>query len=181
MISISMLTDSRFIDPDFFGMTIVGQRRNLADLLRLQLYGFSWAATGIDQYIPPEYTPRQSDFDEDTTWYDFTPDQPFTQTDLAFDVLSAGINRIGNVPLLLVNEPIFISSGQNSDLRYNAWYPRWAYQFLPHHVDRLRRRKYRPLSRPVGHYRPIAVHRQSGTPHPRCFPPTGRTPRHPSE
>ena len=108
-------------------MTIVGQRRNLADLLRLQLYGFSWAATGIDQYIPPEYTPRQSDFDEDTTWYDFTPDHPFTQTDLAFDVLSAGIKHVGSVPLTLVNEPIFISSGQNSDLRYNAWYPRWAY------------------------------------------------------
>jgi hypothetical protein len=31
------------------------------------------------------------------------------------------------VPILIVNEPIFISDGQNSDLRYNAWYPRWAY------------------------------------------------------
>jgi hypothetical protein len=28
---------------------------------------------------------------------------------------------------LIVNEPIFISSGANSDLRYNSWYPRWAY------------------------------------------------------
>ena len=31
------------------------------------------------------------------------------------------------VPLLLVNEPMYISSGENSDLRYNSFYPRWAY------------------------------------------------------
>jgi hypothetical protein len=31
------------------------------------------------------------------------------------------------VPVLIVNEPTFISSGRNSDLRYNAFYPRWAY------------------------------------------------------
>jgi lysophospholipase L1-like esterase len=46
---------------------------------------------------------------------------------LAFDVLAAGVARAGEVPLLIVNEPIFISDGRNSDLRYNAWYPRWAY------------------------------------------------------
>jgi hypothetical protein len=28
---------------------------------------------------------------------------------------------------LVVNEPIYISSGQNSDIRYNSFYPRWAY------------------------------------------------------
>ena len=29
--------------------------------------------------------------------------------------------------MLLVNEPMFISDGQNSDVRYNFFYPRWAY------------------------------------------------------
>ncbi len=29
--------------------------------------------------------------------------------------------------MLLVNEPIYRRDGANSDLRYNAWYPRWAY------------------------------------------------------
>ena len=57
--------DKRFVDPDFFGKTIVGQRRALADWLRLQLYGFSWAATDIDQVIPGNYTLRKSDFDTD--------------------------------------------------------------------------------------------------------------------
>jgi hypothetical protein len=50
-----------------------------------------------------------------------------TSENLAFDVLASGIARAGDVPMLLINEPTFISSGRNSDLRYNAFYPRWAY------------------------------------------------------
>ncbi len=33
----------------------------------------------------------------------------------------------GDVPIVLVNEPMFISDGLNSHLRYNFFYPRWAY------------------------------------------------------
>jgi hypothetical protein len=29
--------------------------------------------------------------------------------------------------MLLVNEPMLISSGANSDIHYNFFYPRWAY------------------------------------------------------
>jgi hypothetical protein len=29
--------------------------------------------------------------------------------------------------MLLVNEPMLISNGANSDVRYNFFYPRWAY------------------------------------------------------
>jgi len=119
--------DPRFVDPDFLESTIVGQRRPLADLLRLQQVGFAWAATGIDQAIPDEIPLRKSDFDEDVSWQNY--DQPVTLTtgDLTFDVLAAGVQMAGDVPILLVNEPIFISEGANSDLRYNVWYPRWAY------------------------------------------------------
>jgi len=42
-------------------------------------------------------------------------------------VLRAGVERAGDVPLLLVNEPMLISTGANSDIRYNFFYPRWAY------------------------------------------------------
>ena len=28
---------------------------------------------------------------------------------------------------MLVNEPIMVSNGENSDIRYNFYYPRWAY------------------------------------------------------
>ena len=33
----------------------------------------------------------------------------------------------GRTPILLINEPMFISQGVNSDIRYNYYYPRWAY------------------------------------------------------
>jgi hypothetical protein len=119
--------DARFVTPDFFGKTIVGQRRALADWLRLQLVGFSWAATGVDQFIPVQIKLRQSDFEADVAWQSFQ--QPITLTghELAFDALSAGVRLAGDVPVLIVNEPVFISPGKNSDLRYNSFYPRWAY------------------------------------------------------
>jgi len=119
--------DSRFITPSFLDQTIIGQRRNLADLLRLQQYGFSWAATSIDQLIPVDPPLRKSDFDEDISWQTFDEPVTLTRDDLAFDVLEAGFAIVGDVPILLINEPVFISDGENSDLRYNAFYPRWAY------------------------------------------------------
>ncbi|MBE2223163.1 MAG: hypothetical protein IAF02_16595 [Anaerolineae bacterium] len=119
--------DGRFVDPTFLDSTIFGQRRNLADLLRLQAYGVSWAATGIDQAIPADIPERTSDFDADLSWQTFPEPATLTTADLAFDVLNAGMAIAGDVPILLINEPMFISSGQNSDLRYNAFYPRWAY------------------------------------------------------
>ena len=33
----------------------------------------------------------------------------------------------GDVPVLLINEPMFISQGGNAAIRYNFFYPRWAY------------------------------------------------------
>ncbi len=121
------VTDERFVRPSFLEQTIVGQRRPLADLLRLQLYGFSWMATGLDQAIPTDFELRQSDFEADVSWQGYEPERPFDQDDLAFDVLAAAVEMVGDVPLLIVNEPMFISGGENSELRYNAFYPRWAY------------------------------------------------------
>lgn len=119
------VNDPRFVEPDFWGETIVGRRRDLADLLRLQLYGVAWALTGVDQAYG-DYTPRSIDLSDDETWRGFAPGA-LDRDDLAFDVLAAGVARAGDVPVVLVNEPIFISEGANSDVRYNAFYPRWAY------------------------------------------------------
>lgn len=120
--------DSRLFVQNATGLdaTLIGQRRPLADWLRLQVYGVLWMTTGIDQYYPPSYTLRQSDFDENIRWKSLDP-QPLDATLLALDVLVAGIERVGDVPILLVNEPMFISDGTNSDLRYNFFYPRWVY------------------------------------------------------
>jgi hypothetical protein len=118
--------DPRFHDTSAWDRTIIGRRRDLADLLRLQLYGVLWAATGIDQAIPESYTPRMEDLPADPIFQDFGPPE-LTPEDLAFDVLAAGVDRAGSIPLLIVNEPMFISGGANSDVRYNFYYPRWAY------------------------------------------------------
>jgi hypothetical protein len=118
--------DAGFIHPGFWDETIIGQRRALADLLRLQLYGVMWGATGIDQYIPADYTPRMEDLPADQSFHALKP--PHLQADdLALDVLRAGLQTAGEAPVLLVNEPMFISQGQNSGVRYNFYYPRWAY------------------------------------------------------
>ncbi len=102
-----------------------GSGARLADWLRLQLHGLAWAAIGIDQAFPAEITLRQSDFEADYSWYGHAQEEPLD--DLAFDVFQAGMRWTEDIPLLIVNEPIYISSGQNSDIRYNSFYPRWAY------------------------------------------------------
>ena len=118
--------DPAFVTPTFWDRTLVGQRRALADRLRLQLYGVLWAATGIDQYYPPSYDPPQSDLEADQCFQGLLP--PVLQpSDLALEVLQAGVQMAAPVPVLIVNEPVYISQGQNSDIRYNFFYPRWAY------------------------------------------------------
>lgn len=116
--------DPALVRPDFWDRTLIGQRRNLADLVRLQLYGAQWAATGVDQVYPP-YPAPQTDFaDGDDKFHNLRP--PLNPSALAYDVLAAGMNH-APAPILLVNEPIMISRGRNSDIRYNFFYPRWAY------------------------------------------------------
>ncbi len=48
------------LQQDFWSRTLWGQRRAMADWLRLQVYGVLWAATGVDQYYG-EYEPAAWD------------------------------------------------------------------------------------------------------------------------
>jgi hypothetical protein len=68
------------------------------------------------------------DFGTDVQWHGFAPDT-LSADELAFDVIGAGVNLVGEkqTPLLLINEPIFISQGDNSSLRYDFFYPRWLF------------------------------------------------------
>ena len=118
--------DTRFVQRDFWGRTLTGQRRALADWWRLQLYGINWAATGIDQFYK-DYEPRSNDFDTDTTWQGVTESNDLQTNMIATDVIEAGTQVAGDVPLMIVNEPIFTANGANSNIRYNFWYPKWAY------------------------------------------------------
>jgi hypothetical protein len=113
-------------EPSLWQQTIVGQRRNLADLVRLQLYGVVWAATGIDQDYPETYPLRMSDLEDDDTFFGLVPGGNLGEI-LAPEVLQAGLAVAAEVPVMIVNQPIFVSDGENSDIRYNLNYPRWAY------------------------------------------------------
>ena len=121
--------DAGFINPTIWSRSLIGQRRAIADQLRLQLYGVLWAATGIDQYYPQEYDPPQSDLAADLSFHSLQ--NPATveelQEGLAVDVLAAGVELAGSVPVVFVNEPVYISQGANSHIRYNFFYPQWAY------------------------------------------------------
>jgi len=120
------LHDPALVDPSFWQQTLFGQSRNLADILRLQVFGALWAATGIDQYYPQTYELRANDLAADLT-FDSLKGPHLAKDVLAFDVLEAGMSIYKDIPVLLVNEPMFISNGANSNIRYNFYYPRWAY------------------------------------------------------
>jgi hypothetical protein len=111
--------------PSNWEQTLVSRRRAVADLIRLQIYGAMWAATGVDQYYPENYERAQIDLEADDTFHEMTSDVSLEDV-LSFEILDAGMSA-ANVPTILVNEPILVSNGANSHIRYNFFYPRWAY------------------------------------------------------
>lgn len=127
--------DTRFVETTWLEQTLIGQRRNVADWLRLQLFGFAWATTGVDQsYV--EFTPRSNDLDADVTWYG-TTEGSISREYLAWDVLIAGHTIAESTPVILINEPIFVADGTNSDVRYNAWYAKWVYDWYRSQMTQL--------------------------------------------
>ncbi|RLD07927.1 MAG: hypothetical protein DRI65_03615 [Chloroflexota bacterium] len=110
----------------YWDSTLFGQRRNLADILRLQLYGVMWGVTGIDQYYPEGYIEAARDLTDELDFHEWQKgEMPINQ--LALEILTAGEKAAVGVPMIFVNEPILISQGVNSEQRYNFYYPRWAY------------------------------------------------------
>jgi hypothetical protein len=123
----------------FLDQTIIGQRRNLADLIRLQGYGIMWAATGIDQDLNTPYSPAMRDFEEDAEFHE--KGQRLIENELSMDIIAQAVKNI-SIPIILINEPILISNGKNSQIRYNYYYPRWAYDqyrsIMQKEIDELR-------------------------------------------
>ena len=113
--------DPALVKPSPWEQTFVSQRRAIADLLRLQIYGALWTSTGIDQVYPKDYERAQTDLEASQDFHGLTS----LEDALAFEVLDAGMSIARN--MILVNEPMLISAGLNSDIRYNFFYPRWAY------------------------------------------------------
>jgi hypothetical protein len=117
-----------FQNSSFVDRTLIGSRRDLFDWARLQLYGVLWAATGVDQIYRNSYKVYPiPELTDNISFFDWQP-PAFDLHLLSLDVLEAGMEIAGRTPVILVNEPILIISGQkNSDLRYDPSYPRWVY------------------------------------------------------
>jgi hypothetical protein len=118
--------DEVFFETTYWDQTLIGQRRNLADIFRLQLYGVMWGITEIDQHYPEDYEDAKRNFEEDNTFHNWEKGE-MVANDLAYHLINSGQEIVGETPMILVNEPILISGGENSDLRYNFYYPIWAY------------------------------------------------------
>jgi len=113
--------------------TFIGQRRELARLVRLQSLGTIWEATGSDAPVSSNLTIQDDTKDEsvsnnmrDTIKY-FGMTSGDISPFLTLDYFEAGKEISGDAPILHVNVPMFIATGENSQLRYNSTYPRWVY------------------------------------------------------
>lgn len=118
--------DYQMFELSLWDRSLFKQRRNYADIIKLQFYGLLWSATGIDQAYPETYNPAQRDFKEDFSFKDFK-NRELYEDDLAFDVIKYSIRENPGIDFIIINEPILISKGKNSDIRYNYYYPKWAY------------------------------------------------------
>jgi hypothetical protein len=118
--------DARLREFSFWEKTIVGSRRRIADLARLQILGALWASTGVDHVIPEVVDPSLVALQAQDSYHDMNRGD-LNDADLAFEVLNAGIEAVASIPLILVNEPIYIFEESQSAMRYNTYYPRWAY------------------------------------------------------
>jgi hypothetical protein len=110
-------------EPNFFQKTLIGQRSTLARQIKLQMLGIVWTATSADtNNLAAEDIPDFS-VGDNPRYQGMQPPEDIKDM-LLFSALTAGYGIADPVPVLIVNEPIFISNGA---VRYNIPYPRWAY------------------------------------------------------
>jgi hypothetical protein len=92
--------------------------------------GILWAATSIDNHegLQPATRTPDPDVSSQLDYDGLLPEESDRLLDsLMLNVLSAGFEVAGDVPVVLVNEPILVAEGRNHHIRYNAFYPRWIY------------------------------------------------------
>ena len=113
-------------EPAYWDQTFYMQRRNIYDRIHLQILASMWSATEIDQYIPDEYTKASRDLEADDS-YQYIKGHFITKDDLDLAFIEKFIEKNPDTEVVVVNEPILISSGLNSNIRYDLYYPRDTY------------------------------------------------------
>ncbi|HLO17180.1 MAG TPA: SGNH/GDSL hydrolase family protein [Anaerolineales bacterium] len=112
--------------PSFYEKTLIGQRSNLARQIKLQLLGMIWTASRSDTNTLAPDALTDYNVSDDPTYRGMKPPADLRDM-LLFRALTAGKQVANSVPVLVVNEPIFIANEANAIVRYNPVYPRWAY------------------------------------------------------
>lgn len=104
---------------------LIGQSRPLADWLRLQVYGFTWAATRHDSGGNPRYTLRgQSINPENLSTNSMNQPAEF----FTFEIIDAVDALLEDIPLIIINEPIYRVDDPNNALILNQYYRRDVYE-----------------------------------------------------
>ncbi|HEX2696788.1 MAG TPA: hypothetical protein VHM28_03720, partial [Anaerolineales bacterium] len=121
----------KYLHPrSFFDKTMTGSAVRLKKIVLEQFYGFLLTATGFDTKPPDPHVASSlsENVDAVSNYNAFAlSDRQSFIDHLDFSPVSVAGQIVGAVPILVVNEPIFRANGENSDLRYNKYYPRWAY------------------------------------------------------
>jgi hypothetical protein len=107
--------------------TLIGERSKLSAWLSENLDAVRWASGFDDRSGEDEEGAVKNPGDDDLTFNGWTP-PVLPENELRFDLMRALFTAAGDIPVLVVNEPILIlAAGRNSDIRYDVNYPRWAY------------------------------------------------------
>ncbi len=111
-------------DSSLHQKTFLARRNELSRFIQYQLDGIRWESTGEEGH--KKYDPIGLDVKADNTFGGLLPPtlDPYL---IQFDILQAGTLIAQNTPVIMVNEPIQIVTGENREIRYNKNYPRWAY------------------------------------------------------
>jgi len=114
----------------FWDRTLFSKRASLRKLTLLEADAMPWVATDID-YDIFHYSQIQIGNDVVTDSIYMGHGAQLDPDGLMLDVLDAGDKLAEGIPVLVLNEPVFIATGRNSDLYYNNYYPRPIYdQYL---------------------------------------------------
>ncbi len=112
----------------FYQKTLMGRRSELARDIKLQALGLIWSASGTDVNFTGDLVPvtLSQDVKNDVKYKTIKPEDDL-RSKMLMNALVAGHDMAASLPILIVNEPIFIATGYNKEVRYNEIYPRWAY------------------------------------------------------
>jgi hypothetical protein len=119
--------DPRLQQKNFWYESLIGQRQYLSDWFFTQLHGFMWQNTKFDSKLLGRNVTYQNDIIDLNDHGAVTLPSTITSDVLSFDVLESGYKRAGDVPLIIINQPILVATGINSEYAYNMYYPRPAY------------------------------------------------------